>query len=63
VVKRSVELVDGLGPERVAHLGTVESHPDRALVDCSMVGDVLELEAVHHRPAIWVEQLRHLVRT
>jgi len=62
VVERTVELVDRLGPERVAHFGTVERDPDRALVDRSMVGDVLELEAVHYLPTTGVEQLGHLVR-
>src|SRR5439155_8047843 len=44
VVKSAIELVDGLRPERVAYLGPVEPDPDRALVDRSVVRDVLELE-------------------
>ena len=62
VVERTVELVDRLRPERVTHLGPVERDPHRALIDGSVVGDVLELESVHRLPAIGVEQLGHLVR-
>ena len=55
------QLVDRLGPKSVAHFGTMEPDPNRALVDRPVVGDVLELEAVHRPPTGRVEQLGHLV--
>jgi hypothetical protein len=39
----------------------VEPDPDRALVDRSVVRDVLELEAVHRLPATGIEQLGYVV--
>src|SRR5690606_10537442 len=44
VVECPVELVDGVRPERVAHLRPVEGDPDAADLAGPVVGDVGELE-------------------
>ena len=58
VVEDPVELVDGAGPEGVAHLGPVEGHPHRAVVERAVVGDVGEVEPVHLPPRVGVEERR-----
>jgi hypothetical protein len=57
VFEGGVQLVDGVGPEGVAHLGPVEGDADTADVLGAVVGDVGELEAVHHVPGGGVEDL------
>jgi hypothetical protein len=58
VVERSVQLVDGRRPERVAHLGSVECDPHDTGIDRSVIRDVDEvLESVDRAPEIGVEQL------
>ena len=58
VVEHAVELVDGVRPERVQHLGSVERHAHAAQADGSVVGDVGEvLEAGHLLPGVGVEGL------
>jgi hypothetical protein len=59
VVERAVELVDGVRPERVAHLRPVERDAYGALVERPVVGDVGEVEALDLRPRRGVEDLRH----
>ena len=55
VVEHSVELVDGVRPERVAHLGPVERDADGRLAlpvdDVPVVGDVGQVEALDGLPA------------
>ena len=48
MIERAVELVDGVRPECVAHLGPVECHPHRRLrfgiaVDMAVVGDICQV--------------------
>ena len=50
MVEAAVELVDGVGPEGVAHLGTVEGHSHRSSVDGTVVGNVGEVVEVLYRP-------------
>ena len=58
MVERSVELVDGRRPERVAHLRPVEGDPHDTGVDRPVIGDVDEvLEPVDRSPEVGVEQL------
>ena len=57
MVEGAVELVDGLGPEGVTDLGSVERHPHGWLCHRPVVGDVLELEPLDWAPGIGVEQL------
>ena len=58
VVEHPVELVDGVRPERVEHLGPVERHAHAAQAHGSVVGDVGEvLEAGHLLPGVGVEGL------
>jgi hypothetical protein len=49
MVEDAVELVDGVRPERVAHLGPVECHTDgrlrRPVDDVAVIGDVGQVEA------------------
>ena len=45
VVEGPVQLVHRVRPEGVAHLGPVEGHPHRPLIDRPVVGDVGEGEA------------------
>ena len=60
VLEARVELVDGVRAERVAHLGTVERDPHRALVDGAVVGDVGQVvESRHGLPGRRVEDRRH----
>jgi hypothetical protein len=59
VVQRHVELVDGVGPECVSHLGTVESDPHHAGVPGAVIGDVGEVEPWHQVPGSCVEDLRN----
>ena len=58
VVEHPVELVDGVWPERVEHLGPVERHAHAAQAHGSVVGDVGEvLETGHLLPGVGVEGL------
>jgi hypothetical protein len=57
VVEGAVQLVDGVGPERVADLRTVEGDAHRPLIDGAVVRDVGEVEPVHGRPRVGVEEL------
>src|SRR5690606_23838494 len=57
VVERSVELVDRVRPEGVAHLGPVEGDPHAAQLDVPVVGDVGEVEALHLAPLCGVERV------
>jgi hypothetical protein len=61
VVERGDQLVDGLRPEGVAHLGTVEGDPDDARVDGTVIGEVGEVEALHGPPRGAVEDLGDVV--
>ena len=45
MVEGGVKLVDGVRPECIPHLGSVESDPYRPDVSCPVVGDVGEVEA------------------
>ncbi len=60
VVQGAVELVDGVRPERVAHLGPVEGDPHAAQVPGPVVGDVGEPETRDLLPRRGVEDLGHL---
>ncbi|SKV52166.1 Uncharacterised protein [Mycobacteroides abscessus subsp. massiliense] len=52
VVQGSVELIDGVRPEGIAHLGPVERDPDGPLADVPVIGDVGQiLESRHRLPA------------
>ena len=56
------QLVDGVRPERVEHVGSVEGDPDRAVLHRPVVGEVGQvLEAGHGVPGGGVEDLRHPV--
>ena len=58
VVEHAVELVDGVRPERVQHLRSVECHAHAAQAHGSVVGDVGEvLETGHLLPGVGVEGL------
>jgi hypothetical protein len=57
MIEGAVELVDRLGPERVAHLGPVERDAHGALVDGSVIGDIAKAESVDLAPLRCVEQL------
>ena len=58
VVEHPVELVDGVRPEGVEHLGPVEGDAHAAQADGPVVGDVGEvLEAGHLLPGVGVEGL------
>jgi hypothetical protein len=59
VVEGPVQLIDRVGPERVAHLGPVQRDPDRPLVHRTVVGDVGEAESLNFLPGILIEQLRN----
>ena len=58
VVEDAVELVDGVRPERVAHLRPVEGDAHRRLADVAVVGDVGQvLEAGNRLPEAGVERI------
>ena len=57
MVEYPVQLVDRVRPEGIAHLRAIECDPDRALVDCAVVGDVGEVEAIHDSPPVRIEDL------
>ena len=57
VVEHPVELVDGVGPEGVAHLGPVEGDAHGAVRLGAVVGDVLEVEPRHGVPGVGIEEL------
>ena len=57
VVECGVQLVDRPWPEGVANLRPVERDANRALVDCAVVGDVVEGEVRHLAPRCRVEQI------
>jgi len=59
VLQRRVQLVDGVGPERVAHLRPVEGDADRRHVLGAVVRDVGELEALDGRPQLRAEGVAH----
>ena len=51
MVEHPVQLVDGVRPKRVAHLGPVERHPHRGVLDVAVVGDVGQIaEPVDESP-------------
>ena len=56
MIERAVELVDGVRPERVAHLGPVEGDPDHRRRHRAVVGDVGELERIDHLPLLGVKR-------
>ena len=54
------QLVDGVRPERVEHVGPVEGDPDRAVRDRPVVGQVGQvLEPGDRTPGVGVEDLGH----
>ena len=57
----AVQLVDGVRPERIAHLRTVERDADgrlaHAVDDVPVIGDVGEFEALHGLPQRRVERV------
>ncbi len=57
VLEGDEQLVDGLGPEGVAHLGAVEGDAHGAVRLGPVVGDVGEVEARHLGPRRLVEEL------
>jgi hypothetical protein len=61
MVEHAVELVDGVRPERVAHLGPVERHPHRrlrfAVNDVAVIRDVRQVEAVDRLPRLGVKRI------
>ena len=57
VLEGDQQLVDGVGPEGVAHLGAVEGDADRAVRLGPVVGDVGEVEPGHFGPRRLVEEL------
>ena len=58
MVEHSVQLVDGVWPKRVAHLGTVERHPHRRIGDVAVVGDVGQIaEPVDRLPGVGVKRI------
>ena len=59
MVEGPIELVDGVGPERVADLRPVERDTNRAGRLRPVVGDVGEVEAGHDLPGIRIEGLGH----
>jgi hypothetical protein len=62
VVKRSVQLIDGMGSERVANFRAVERNPHRGDVVRTVVRDVGKVEAGHRRPEVSIEDLRNHVQ-
>ena len=72
MVQSPVELVHGPGAEGVAHLWAVEGHPDRRQIaedaalgvalHAPVIGDVLEVEALHWAPLLRVEEVGYLLR-
>jgi len=60
MIEATVKLVDGVGPERIAHLGTIECDTYGALANGAMVGDVGEFaDGLDSAPAGGVERLRY----
>ena len=59
MVERPIQLVDGVRAEGVAHLRPVERDAHRAGLCGAVVGDVGEVEALHHSPRGRVEGLAH----
>jgi hypothetical protein len=59
VVERPVQLVDRVGAEGVADLGSVEGDAHGAVVDGPVVGDVGEGEPLDRAPCVGVEQGGH----
>ena len=60
MIKSRVELIDGMRPERVAHLGPVEGDPDDWGPDRPVVGDVGELEAGNGFPQAAIKGAGHV---
>ena len=58
MVERCVQLVNGVRPEGIAHIGTIEGDPHRAKRARAVVGDVGELEPFNRVPGSWIEDLR-----
>src|SRR3546814_16756044 len=59
VVEGGIELVDGVRPEGVAHLGPVERDPHHSQVGGAVIRDVGEREAGDFLPHARVEDLGH----
>ena len=60
VLEDPQQLVDGVRPERVEHVGAVEGDPDRAVRDRPVVGQVGQvLEPGDRTPGLGVEDLGH----
>src|SRR5215470_4112042 len=57
MVEGGAQLVDGVRPEGVAHLGAVERHPDGPLIHRPVIRDVGEVEARNGPPGSRVEKL------
>jgi hypothetical protein len=57
MIEGAVQLVDGVRPEGVAHLGAVEGYAHRAVLYGTMVRDVGEVEAGDISPGRRVEDL------
>jgi hypothetical protein len=57
VVQGSEELIDGVGPERIADLRPIDGDPHSALPLGPVVGDVAERESVDRRPTVGIEVL------
>lgn len=62
VVEGGVQLVNGMGSERISYFGTVEGNTHRTNLASSVVRDVREIEPSDRLPRVWVEDLRdHLI--
>jgi hypothetical protein len=59
VIQGREELVDGVRPEGVAHLGSVEGDADHTGVLGAVIGDVGEVETGYDVPVGRVEYLRN----
>ena len=58
MVEHPIQLIDGVWPKRVAHLGTVERDPHRGVVDMPVVGDVGQIaEPVDGLPGVGVKRI------
>jgi hypothetical protein len=59
MVERRVQLVDGVRPEGIAHIRTVEGDPHSTERTSAVIGDVGEFEPFNRVPGSWIEDLRY----
>ena len=58
MIERGEQLVDGIGAEGVADLGSIEGNANGANLPGPVVGDIGEGKPLHGVPGVLVEKLR-----